>query len=108
MPDTGQAFLTEMALQLEATIRQLEEREAQLTAALGPPRVEELKELWAKHLDPLDEKELKANMDWTDKELIWVWSRLERARDRRVCAGRTSMLVRQYGRDAGKEPEHNE
>ncbi len=107
MPDTEQAFLTEMALQLEATIRQLEEREAQLAALLGLPRVEELKELWAKQLDLLDEKELKANMDWTDKELIWVWSRLERARDRRVRAGRTSMLVRQYGRDAANEPEHN-
>ncbi len=105
MPDTERIFLTEMALQLEASIRQLEEREAQLVALLGAGRVEELKMLWARQLDLADEKELKASMDWSDKELIWVWARLERARDRRVLAGRKTMLSRQYGKEADKEPE---
>jgi hypothetical protein len=71
MPDTEQAFLTEMALQLEATIRQLEEREAQLAALLGLPRVEELKKAWAKQLDPLDEKEFKA-VRFTADGALWL------------------------------------
>ncbi len=79
-------FIAEMAKELEASARKLEAREAELVAQLGADRTAELAGLWAKEMEPLDEAELKRNMDWTDKELIWVWSRLERARARRVLA----------------------
>lgn len=81
-------FIAGMARELDASARRLEAREAELVARLGADRVAELAGLWAKEMDPRDEAELKRNMDWTDKELIWVWSRLERARARRVLAGR--------------------
>jgi hypothetical protein len=102
------AFVAEMVSELDASARRLEAREAELVALLGADRVAELAGLWAKQMDPHDEAELKRHMDWTDKELIWVWSRLERARARRVLAGRQAMLHMQYGPDtpeAGKDTQ---
>lgn len=90
-------FFAHMAEELEATARKLEARETVLVAQLGADRVEELAALWAKTLDPADEDELKRTMDWSDKELIWVWARLERARARRVLVGRQAMMNSQYG-----------
>ena len=104
-------FIAGMARELDASARRLEAREAELVARLGADRVAELAGLWAKEMDPHDEAELKRNMDWTDKELIWVWSRLERARARRVLAGRQAMLNMQYGPDTpetGKDTQQTE
>ena len=100
-------FFAEMARELEASARKLEAREAELKALLGPDRVAELAGLWAKTLDPQDEADLKRSMDWDDKELIWVWSRLERARARRVLAGRQAMVSAtqdQGGEDDAETP----
>jgi hypothetical protein len=104
-------FIAGMARELDASARRLEAREAELVARLGADRVAELAGLWAKEMDPHDEAELKRNMDWTDKELIWVWSRLERARARRVLAGRQAMLHMQYGPgtpETGKDTQQTE
>lgn len=104
-------FIAEMAKELDASARKLEAREAELVAQLGADRTAELAALWAKQMEPLDEAELKRNMDWTDKELIWVWSRLERARARRVLAGRQAMLHMQYGPatpETGKDTQRKE
>lgn len=105
MDDPDPAFLAEMARELEASARKLEEREAELLSQLGAERVDELAQLWAKELDPHDEEDLKRSMDWADKELIWVWARLERARARRVLVGRQTMRNRQIGGEA--PPDHN-
>jgi hypothetical protein len=89
---TGEVkFFAEMAKELEASARKLETRKAELIAQLGPERVAELAALWAKTLDAHDETDMKRNMDWADKELIWVWARLERARARRVLVGHQIM-----------------
>ncbi len=106
MDNPDPAFLAEMARELDASARKLEQREAELLAMLGPERAEELRQLWAKQLDANDEEDLKRGMDWDDKELIWVWARLERARSRRVLVGRQTMLTTQYGKAA--EGESNE
>ena len=79
------AFIAEMAKEAGASARRLEAREAELVARLGADRVAELAGLWAKEMDPHDEAELKRNMDWTGKELIWVRSRLD-ARGRGGCS----------------------
>lgn len=105
------AFIAGMAKELDASARKLEAREAELVALLGADRVAELAGLWAKEMEPLDEAELKRNMDWSDKELIWVWSRLERTRARRVLAGRQAMLHIQYGPEtpaSGKDTQLSE
>jgi hypothetical protein len=99
-------FLAQMARELDATLRKLEQREDELRELLGPERVEDLRLLWAKELDAEDEKDIKHSMDWDDKELIWVWARLERARAKRVLAGRQSMITLQYG--AGEKKESGE
>jgi hypothetical protein len=98
-------FLAEMAKELEVTLRKLEQRELELVGLLGGERVEELRALWAREMERIDEDELKRNMDWDDKELIWVWARLERARQKRVLVGRTTMMTTQYGKEAGQQPE---
>lgn len=100
MDEFSPDFLAEMAIELDSSMRKLERREAELMATLGGARVEELRALWARALPPEDEDEMKRNMDWTDKELIWVWSRLERVREKRVLVGRRSMKFQRIGRDA--------
>ncbi|UTD27589.1 hypothetical protein [Bradyrhizobium sp. WD16] len=92
MVDEIQQFLTEMARGADATTLELEQKEARLRALVGPERAEELERLWAKEFAPADEEDIKRFMDWSDKELIWTWSRLERSRERRAAAGRAHMI----------------
>lgn len=103
MADPDPEFLAQMAKEIDGSMRKLEQREEELIALLGAERVEELRALWAKELETDDENELKRNMDWDDKELIWVWSRLERAREKRVLVGRTSMVSQKLGKDVDKD-----
>lgn len=105
--DEIQQFLVEMARGADATTHELEEEEARLRALVGPERAEELELLWAKQLDPADEEDIKRFMDWNDKELIWVWSRLERSRERRAAAGRAHMIHSQRC-DAASFPDAEE
>jgi hypothetical protein len=100
-------FLAQMAKEVESTIRKLEGREAEMMELLGAERVEELRQLWAKEMDAGDERDLKTNMDWDDKEMIWVWSRLERARAKRVLVGRQTMITVQLGTGEKKEKREN-
>lgn len=103
MEELDPEFLAQMAKELDASMRKLEQREAELVAMLGAERVDELRALWARELERDDEDEMKRNMDWDDKELIWVWARLERARQKRVLVGRTSMVTQQYGSETEQQ-----
>lgn len=100
MEDDVQQFLAAMAKGAEETTHELELQEARILAHVGPERALELKKLWARELDSADEEDVKRTMDWSDKELIWIWSRLERSRERRALAGRVLMVKSQPGRDS--------
>lgn len=84
-------FLEQMVRQLEGTIRELSEREARLAAGLGEDRVEELRDLWEQRLDRDEELELRRSLDWRERELLWMWARLSRARSARAEAGKAIM-----------------
>lgn len=84
-------FLQEMVRQLDATIRELAQRELELVTDRGPDRVEALRELWNETLDRQDELELGRGLDWHDRELIWVWARLQRAHSKRATVGKSLM-----------------
>lgn len=95
-------FLEQMVRQLEATIRELSARETSLTAALGESRVSELRDFWDKRLDREEELELRRTLDWTDRELIWMWARLQRARSARAEAGKA--IMRRFDAGGPAEP----
>ncbi len=84
-------FLEQMVAQLECTIHELSQREARLVLGLGAERVEELRELWEGRLSREDEQEVRRTLDWNDRELVWMWSRLRRARSSRAEAGKAIM-----------------
>ncbi|BBL76889.1 hypothetical protein [Methylomagnum ishizawai] len=84
-------FLTRMVRQLEESIGQLGERDGQLRLTLHPDRVEQLRELWDGELSRAEEIELRAGLDWRERELLWVWARLKRARSARAEAGQAMM-----------------
>lgn len=84
-------FLHEMIVQLDAIIPELESKEKAIAQALGSFRVAELKEYWDQILTPEEERELKRTLDFRDRELLWVWSRLIRAVASRAEAGKTCM-----------------
>ncbi|CAL1239003.1 hypothetical protein [Candidatus Methylocalor cossyra] len=84
-------FLEQMVRQLEETIRELSEREQGLMRALGAERTAQLRELWASQLGREEELELRRSLDWRDRELLWMWARLKRARSARVEAGQAIM-----------------
>lgn len=87
--DTG--FLNQMVRQLEESIGVLGVRDSQLRLLLRPERVERLRELWDGELDRAEENELRAGLDWRERELLWVWARLKRARSARAEAGQAIM-----------------
>lgn len=84
-------FLREMIEQLDASIQELTRKEKGLAASLGSGRVAELKEYWDQALSPEEEWALKQSMDFRDRELLWIWSRLRRARTSRANAGEAYM-----------------
>ncbi|MDD2769426.1 MAG: hypothetical protein PHT19_11870 [Methylococcus sp.] len=84
-------FLREMIDQLDTSIEELARKEKGLAASLGVYRVAELKEYWDHVLTPEEEWELKQTMDFRDRELVWIWSRLKRARTSRANAGQAYM-----------------
>ncbi len=89
-PEDAQ-FLEQTVRQLEDSIRHFSERESQLCLTMHPERVEHLRELWDGVLDRADEIELRAGLDWRERELLWVWARLKRARSARIEAGQAIM-----------------
>lgn len=91
LTDEDARFLEQMVRQLEQTIQELSEREAGLAVALGEGRVSELRDLWDRRLDRDEELELRRGLDWTDRELLWMWARLGRARSARAEAGKAIM-----------------
>jgi hypothetical protein len=95
MDDEIEQFLAEMVKGADATTHELEIEEAALRAIIGRERTEELEQLWMKELDPADEEDVKRYMDWNDRKLVWIWSRLERSRERRRAAGRAYMIETQ-------------
>ncbi|MDD5034385.1 MAG: hypothetical protein PHE55_06470 [Methylococcaceae bacterium] len=84
-------FMEQMVKQLDETIAKLAGQERELADAIGPERVEELRELWDQALARNEELELRRSLDWRDRELLWVWSRQRRAHDARANAGQAYM-----------------
>ncbi len=89
-------FMAEMARQLDASIVQLAQREQALMNYLGAERVEEIRELWDRSLDPSDEEALRRSLDWRDRELLWIWSRQRRAHSARAQVGQACMRGAQF------------
>lgn len=89
-PDDAQ-FLTQTVRQLEASIGELHGRDSHLRLMLSPERVEQLRELWDGGMDPVEAGDLRAGLDWRERELLWVWARLKRARSARAEAGQAMM-----------------
>jgi hypothetical protein len=84
-------FLEQMVQQLESSIQELSDRESQLRLTMNPDRAEHLGELWRGELSRVDELELRASLDWRERELLWLWARLKRARSARLEAGQAIM-----------------
>lgn len=83
--------MVEMAKQLDESIVQLNQREQVLMEYIGTDRVEEIRELWDRTLDPTEEDTLRRSLDWRDRELLWIWSRKRRAHSARANVGQAFM-----------------
>jgi hypothetical protein len=84
-------FMAQMARQLDESILELGKRQQVLVEYIGIERVEELRELWDRTLDPADEEQLRRSLDWRDRELLWIWSRQRRAHSARANVGQAFM-----------------
>lgn len=84
-------FLLQMVRQLDATIQELQQRETMLRDAMDGDRVEELEEFHGQLMSPEDEHTCRRSLDWRERELLWVWRRLARARSARANAGQSMM-----------------
>lgn len=94
MKSEDQAFINEMVMELEDSIRALAAEEVRLVAKLGDERVAELLEYWERRMPPEDEEAFRLALDHNDKKLTWVWLRLKRARLSRARAGQALMKNR--------------
>jgi len=87
-------FAEEMARELDATIRTLEERESLLASAMGAEHVTELERFLTEILDNSGEQdisELERWLDSRDNEWISVVARIRHARNQRATLGRLCM-----------------
>ena len=98
MEPQDQEFIAEAARRLDATLLQLEEEEARLTALIGEERKQELHSFWLSQFDEVDMEEMRRGLDFDDRLLLRVWNRLHRNRARRAVAGRSAMVL-----NAGRE-----
>lgn len=99
-------FLSEMIEHLDTSIQELERQERRIAGSLGILRVEEIREYWEQTLTPEEEWEFKRSMDYRDRELVWVWSRLGRAVASRVSAGQAYM--RHFSPSARNNAQHEQ
>ena len=98
MEPQDREFIAEAARRLDATLLQLEEEEARLTALIGEERKQELHSFWLSQFDEVDMEEMRRGLDFDDRLLLRVWNRLHRNRARRAVAGRSAMIL-----NAGRE-----
>lgn len=91
MKAEDQAFINEMVMELNDSIRGLAAEEQRLIAKLGEDRVAELLEYWQKRMPAEEEEAFKLALDHGDKKLTWIWLRLKRARESRARAGQALM-----------------
>ncbi|ARN83659.1 hypothetical protein [Methylocystis bryophila] len=93
MDPEDKAFIEEAAQKLDASLVQLEQEEARLQEILGEERVQELRAFWLSELEVIDMEEVRRSLDFDDRSLIRVWTRLHRNRARRAAAGRSAMIL---------------
>jgi hypothetical protein len=103
MGDEEFEFIEEMVSQLDETIKHLCLEEQQLESRLGVARTAELREYWDLQMDIDEAQEFKPTLDYWDKMLIYVWSRLRRAHTSRALAGQAIMKQKQI-----QNSNHNE
>jgi hypothetical protein len=84
-------FLVQMVRQLDTSIQELQEREQLLRKAMDGDRLEELEEFHDQVMAPEDEHTCRRSLDWRERELLWIWRRLARARSARANAGQAMM-----------------
>jgi hypothetical protein len=101
MSEFSHAAPADFARRLGLSVRKLRRREKQLVTQLGPDRVEALYKFRARQMGPGCEDRFRQGMNWSDKELVWVWRMIERAHDEQVEAWRESVLggTRSLGAD---------
>ena len=87
------ALSREVARQLDVSIFKLRRREDLLAKQLGMVRVGELRQFANKEMEPRRESSFKQGMNWSDKELVWLWRVIDRAHDEQVGAWREAILA---------------
>jgi hypothetical protein len=93
MEPDDREFIEEAARRLDESLEELEAQEAHLVAQLGDERAKELRSFWLSEFDDVDMEEMRRGLDFDDRSLLHVWSRLHRNRDRRARAGRSAMIL---------------
>jgi hypothetical protein len=89
-----------VARRLNSSILRLARRQKQLATRMATSHVEALKKYWLKEMEPgRVEEAFRLSLDLNDKELLWVWGMIEKARDDKVKAWREAVLTGQ-----GAEP----
>jgi hypothetical protein len=95
----------DIAKRLNASISRLTRRKKLLIAKMTAPRVEELRRYWMKEMDPGPEAAFRRGLDLDEKELVWLWGMIEKARDDQVEAWREAALNGRVGEPVAADPE---
>lgn len=92
MAATGATLPETLARRLDVSVVRLMRREKQLVRKLGVERVLQLRNYSDKVMDPCREEAFKRGMDLNDRELVWIWRMVRKARDEQVEAWREAVL----------------
>lgn len=85
-------FLTQMAEQLDETIKDLDKQQERMQGLLGDARVLELHELWEGTYGE-GARDIAETIDYHDRELFGLWAKKDKAADQRLRLGRRLMIM---------------
>jgi hypothetical protein len=81
-----------LAKKLDVSVVRLRRREIQLIKELGVRRVEKLRLFFRREMTPRQADALRRSMDWSDKELVWLWKLIEWAHHEQLGSWREAAL----------------
>lgn len=84
-------LLADTAAALDESIARLQTLALELEEKIGAERVEVVKGLLTRSYDRDDEAEIRLSLSYSERKLLWVWSRLNGLKDLRIRIGRGSM-----------------
>jgi len=91
--DLIKEFLVDTTKELDPSLQEYRSQAKSLEADIDLDKIEELKEYWSQDMPEGDEYDFILRMTYSEKQLLRLWSKIERLTQLRVEAAREHMRL---------------